>query len=280
MSDPDGGARLRQSQPFFRRLEVLLPSIVVILGLIGSGLYWILTVTFEEIAQYEVDKRWQIKEQEFADIERRLEKTHDKFTDDRIVAGQRVSDALRVIEIARDKAKALHEELQRETSRVSLAVKGAETVVKDSEALVTSLSGSEEFREMVRSGLHSIPAGAVVSFNLDKCPIGWGEYDKAYGVFIRGIDKGVDKKDPDGERKRESLQEDILGDHFHTFRGAGAHGLTTADRGGDRRNLWHSGDYKQDANRKTSIVGGIETRPKNIALLYCVKVFDEGHHSD
>ena len=50
-----------------------------------------------------------------------------------------------------------------------------------------------------------IPKGAVVPFAADKCPDPyWEEYPRAYGRFIRGIDKREQPVDPDGLRKFES----------------------------------------------------------------------------
>ncbi len=41
--------------------------------------------------------------------------------------------------------------------------------------------------------------GAVIPFEETKCPNGWDVYTKAYGRFIRGIDRGdVPNNDPDG----------------------------------------------------------------------------------
>lgn len=37
------------------------------------------------------------------------------------------------------------------------------------------------------------------------------------------------------------------------------------------RGLWHDGDFQQGSARRTSTEGGDEARPKNIALLFCVK---------
>lgn len=117
------------------------------------------------------------------------------------------------------------------------------------------------------------PVGAVVSFDLESCPemMGWEEYPKAYGVFVRGIDRGDKKRDPDGERVRGSFQKESFGTHYHAFFGTSSAGTTSADRGSDRQGLWHGGDPEQKNRRDTSPSGEQETRPANIALLYCVK---------
>lgn len=112
----------------------------------------------------------------------------------------------------------------------------------------------------------NVPDGAVVSFELDSCPeeLGWYEYTQAQGMFIRG-------HDPEGARKLGTAQQDSIRTHRHGFQGRGAAGTTTADNGNDRKGLWHDGDFGQKVVRETSAVGGGETRPANIALLYCVK---------
>ena len=105
----------------------------------------------------------------------------------------------------------------------------------------------------------AVPSGAVIAFDLASCPAGWSEYEKAHGRFIRGIDRGDPITDPQGERKPGSLQEDLLKSHTHTHKaprgfnsGAGNHARA-----------------KPDSTGTTSATGGAETRPKNVALLYC-----------
>ena len=112
----------------------------------------------------------------------------------------------------------------------------------------------------------NLPEGAVVSFELESCPeeLGWREYTQAQGMFIRG-------HDPKGKRKLGTPQEDSIRKHNHGYQGGGAVGVVSADRGGDMRGLWHDGDFRQGSARRTSTEGGGETRPKNIALLFCVK---------
>ena len=50
--------------------------------------------------------------------------------------------------------------------------------------------------------------GAVIAFDLEKCPEGWAEYQAAYGRFIRGLDRGASRTDPDGQRAVGSIQRD------------------------------------------------------------------------
>jgi microcystin-dependent protein len=80
------------------------------------------------------------------------------------------------------------------------------------------------------------------------------------GEFVRGLDssRGVD-----AGRVIGSFQADELKSHTHTFRGHGAtliNGANTA-----------SGTNTQNYTINTNATGGTETRPRNIALLYCIK---------
>jgi hypothetical protein len=118
--------------------------------------------------------------------------------------------------------------------------------------------------------LVSIPSGAVVAFDSKECPSnGWREFKAGYGRFIRGIDKGSNPIDPDGLRTPGALQSDSFQKHDHTgdyqyFKPAG--------RGtGDPENLMIS---TGQGTRKFSVFpdGDVETRPKNVALLFCQKL--------
>ena len=121
-----------------------------------------------------------------------------------------------------------------------------------------------------------IPEGAVVSFELKVCPDGWEEYEKAYGAFVRGVDRGGKQgrevRDPDGERVPGDIQGSAFEQHTHEYSGHGADGMTDADAGGDRRGLWHGGDFRQSGTKETTSSGEGETRPVNIALLFCEKI--------
>lgn len=113
-----------------------------------------------------------------------------------------------------------------------------------------------------------VPTGMVSPFALDKCPNGWSEYEPAQGRFIRGIDPNG-SIDPDGVREVGNIQGDMLRSHTHTVRrippGVMGDGGKTALNGDDldtKFNNWPS---------PINATGGPETRPKNVALLYCRK---------
>ena len=110
----------------------------------------------------------------------------------------------------------------------------------------------------------AIPRKAVIAFDSKECPSeGWEEYKLAYGRFVRGIDRSDPKVDPDGERSPGSLQEDMFKKHIHEFNAARSYN----GENGRRSRAKHSG--RDDTTEST---GGAETRPKNVALLYCVKL--------
>jgi hypothetical protein len=112
-------------------------------------------------------------------------------------------------------------------------------------------------------------SGAVVSFNLSTCPTGWKDYQPAYGRFIRGIDKSGNKIDVDSTRAPGTLQNEDLKKHTHA--------LTLVGRSGnkafiDRPPAWGYDDaVGKPSTATTNETGGEETRPKNVALLYCEK---------
>jgi hypothetical protein len=115
----------------------------------------------------------------------------------------------------------------------------------------------------------AMPKGAVLAFNRQSCPPGWQEYAKAYGRFIRGIDKGESGIDPDGVREPGSTQDEAFAAHSHS-RPRGVY-----DAGGGPDASWVAHDhyfgYGHANPPETGKAGGGETRPDNVALLYCEK---------
>ncbi len=117
-------------------------------------------------------------------------------------------------------------------------------------------------------GPPSLAAGAVVAFDLQDCPEGWGKYEKAYGRFIRGIDPtGSTAIDPDGERDPGSLQPDKIIAHRHPFpQDLRAQRNEQTSLGYQRGHLGPPVGHTLDNED-----GATETRPKNVALLFCEK---------
>jgi hypothetical protein len=124
----------------------------------------------------------------------------------------------------------------------------------------------------------TVPSGAVMAFNLASCPAGWSEYTLARGRFIRGIDS-TGTVDPDGVRVLGSTQEDTVIDHTHRgvsdysqFYSGGSNTPTVASSGTRHPYFGTSVanvDHVKVVNLSNVLIGGAETRPKNIALLYC-----------
>ncbi len=118
-----------------------------------------------------------------------------------------------------------------------------------------------------------LPKGAVIPFDrASGCPDGWSDYAPAYGRFIRGIDKSGKNIDPGGARIRGSIQDDEFAAHDHTI-GVNGTDTTAMAIGGATQRLAHFNldQYGSGNPKRTGVVGGVENRPKNVALLYCIK---------
>jgi hypothetical protein len=108
-----------------------------------------------------------------------------------------------------------------------------------------------------------IPTGAIMAFDLTTCPTGWSEYTAARGRFLRGIDNGAGN-DPDGTRAPGNIQADEFKSHSH---GVGVLlGGATGSNGTPA-----SGNGSANYTRNTNATGGDETRPVNVAVLFCRK---------
>lgn len=136
--------------------------------------------------------------------------------------------------------------------------------------------------------------GAVIAFDLQKCPEGWSEYQAAYGRFIRGLDRGKPPTDPDGQRPLAGFQNDAvqkITGKLYGVKGAGNQawdwGFRPSDEPGNAflvpnsqhyYNTYGGRDYNPgtgdaavfDSSR--SVRTAVETRPVNVALLYCKKL--------
>lgn len=144
-----------------------------------------------------------------------------------------------------------------------------------------------------------VPSGAVWAFDLASCPAGWTEYTAARGRFLRGIDNGAGN-DPDGTRAPSNVQTDDLKAHVHSVdppstatnsAGAHSHDYNRPNIVASYRNNLESGsngNQSVTAGASTSSdgahthtvniaafdsasTGGTETRPKNVAVLFCRK---------
>ena len=125
------------------------------------------------------------------------------------------------------------------------------------------------------------PSGAVVAFNLSSCPVGWQIADGTNGTvdlrgyFLRGLN--TNSSGVDAGRTPGSVQQDDFKAHSHLT--PTTSGVVQSSENGREVASWTRYGYDyidgQNPDREsppTSVVGGIETRPKNVALLYCQKI--------
>nr|VFJ59315.1 MAG: hypothetical protein BECKDK2373B_GA0170837_10825 [Candidatus Kentron sp. DK] len=103
------------------------------------------------------------------------------------------------------------------------------------------------------------------------------------GVFLRGMNDfaadglgtALDKpRDPEpGREAGGEVQGDNVGKHEHKFRGGGARGTGNAEKGNDIHYVWYGEhDPGQSKERGTEKGPTGETRPKNVAVHYYVKI--------
>ncbi|HEX7893378.1 MAG TPA: hypothetical protein VF447_04240 [Terriglobales bacterium] len=131
--------------------------------------------------------------------------------------------------------------------------------------LRASVDSSINALDTVRASLSS----SVLGFAADQCPQGWTQYEPAQGRFLRGIaPKVIDGGDPDGQRKAGAYQGDALGRHSHSSAG---NIIIDAGRMNQSNVPARIGaDYAfTTAIAKTTTDGGDETRPRNVAVLFC-----------
>ena len=127
---------------------------------------------------------------------------------------------------------------------------------------------------MIENGIGA-PSGAVMAFNLAACPVGWSAADGTNGTpdlrgqFVRGINdfgtgvRADGNEDPDGLRALGNLQQDEFKSHKHGYN------VSYTMPGPGHRASDYFGVTSWVAD--TLYEGGNETRPKNVALIYCQK---------
>ncbi len=120
------------------------------------------------------------------------------------------------------------------------------------------------------------PTGAIMAFDLATCPTGWSEYTPARGRFLRGIDNGAGN-DPSGTRVAGNVQADAFQGHWHDFwsqqnstAGSTTGGYLTDYTNQSKNNYNKARDAASDGTNGTPRTA-TETRPKNVAVLYCRK---------
>ncbi len=115
--------------------------------------------------------------------------------------------------------------------------------------------------------------GEVAAFAASSCPAPWVPYLPAQGRFIRGLDPSG-SNDPDGtSRAVESVQGDGIKAHSHTMGVNGMDTRTNDDATERYPNFSTDGANAGGGPKKATDPnsdGISESRPKNVALLYCV----------
>jgi len=120
----------------------------------------------------------------------------------------------------------------------------------------------------------SVPSWAIMPFNLASCPTGWSEADGTWWTpdlrwtFVRW--KNGDANGRDVARGLASYQSDDFKSHNHRLNNAITQAMQTS------ASAWGLyapmvGASTVDNWPTTISTGWTETRPKNVALLYCVK---------
>ena len=141
------------------------------------------------------------------------------------------------------------------------------TLAPDGQAMIGFYAdGSPKYG--VVSGGDGTSVGTISAFNLSTCPTGWTLANGSSGTpdlrgeFIRGLDSG---RGVDAGRILASTQTDMFKSHTHTVASlVNSEDTWTAQLGG-------YGNYG-GFTTQTASAGGSETRPRNIALLYCMKI--------
>jgi microcystin-dependent protein len=167
------------------------------------------------------------------------------------------------------------------------------------DSAVTTAKVADDAITMAKTAKDSlVPVGAVLPFANSTVPAGWLECNGAavsretyadlfaaigttYGVgngsttfnvpdtrgeFIRGWDHG---RGVDTGRALGSSQEDSIEEHIHQYQSFVSATATGYSNASNAQNGEYSGAYPQ--NRNTGSTGDSETRPRNVAFMYCIK---------
>ena len=137
--------------------------------------------------------------------------------------------------------------------------------------------------------LIAAPEGAVVAFYLESCPEGWAPADGSNGTpnlrgaFVRGRDDigtGPSGRDPGGSRVIGHFQDDAFQGHFHdlqaeiaSYSGVVGGIIVTRDSpvvGSATFSGGSASTIKTDGINGSPRIAN-ETRPKNVALTYCMR---------
>ncbi|HBL7009234.1 TPA: hypothetical protein LSH92_004474 [Citrobacter koseri] len=115
---------------------------------------------------------------------------------------------------------------------------------------------------------------SVIGFMSSNCPSGWIPVPNAQGRFLRGIDSsGTTIIDPAGKRVPGSIQEDMIAKHTHTYQSGFHTGQSNNGTGADP-NKKNPQLVNTDEGKTQDGELGPETRPKNMAVLFCTKLLN------
>lgn len=142
-------------------------------------------------------------------------------------------------------------------------------------------SASKSYVDNSISEAGVIPTGGIMTFYRSTAPAGWlecngsviastGDTAALYvligatlpdlrGEFVRGWDHG---KGTDSGRTLGSFQADNLKSHAHSYNGLTANAIPAATG---------TETYFATGSLTTGTTGGTETRPRNVAFMYCIK---------
>jgi len=138
----------------------------------------------------------------------------------------------------------------------------------------------EFYSGSVWMAMGGVPNGTIAAFAAATCPTGWTEYAPAYGRFLRGIDKSGTSIDPSGLRAPGNIQTQATAKnglgltdpgHSHSVTGdaTGTDNVVGVDAGAASTGGNYSGIINGSATGITLGSSDAETRPVNVAVLYC-----------
>lgn len=127
-------------------------------------------------------------------------------------------------------------------------------------------------------------SGEIAAFDLAACPEGWTPYGPSSGRFLRGrCISGQACDDADGTRSAGSAQGDAVAAHNHKVRmaaglGSLSNGSAYVVGSGPTMSAYQAfytgtggSSYYGAGAEITGTTSASETRPKNVAVLYCRK---------
>lgn len=145
--------------------------------------------------------------------------------------------------------------------------------------IVASVVKPEQFGVFSGSPLWAVADGRDVPGTAYERAAGTSRVPDLRGLFLRGMNTMVegeprtdDYADPDGNRAAGTAQGDQLRSHQHGLQTK----ISPFAQGGGNPNfnsaIFHEGGFNSGALPGVLESGGVETRPKNIAVYYYVKI--------